>query len=218
VTAVFQLSAIEAALASLFPPGVAVAAERIGAAPTEALWPEERDAILGAVAPRLAEFAAGRVAARRCLAALGRAPMALPMGRDRSAVWPTGVYGAISHAAGIAVAVAGESGPLGIDIEEDVPLEADLWPVICSAEELSWMPADGRGGCVRRVFAAKEAVFKAQDPARRAMFGFEAFAVRIVETGFVARVQRPVGAFVVGEEITGRLAVTRGLVLAGVAR
>jgi 4'-phosphopantetheinyl transferase EntD len=217
MTAAFPLTAIEAALASLFPPDVAVAAERIGVGQEGGLWPAEQAAMLGAVASRRAEFAAGRRAARRCLVALGQPPVAVPMGQDRAAIWPEGLYGAISHAGGIAVAVLGGSGPLGVDVEEDVALEPALWPVICSPDELSALPGADTGRWVRRVFAAKEAVLKAQHPSQRAMFGFDAVDLRLTETDFTARFCQAVGGFALGQEVRGRLAYARGLTLAGAA-
>ncbi len=218
MTAPFRLGAVEAAVASLFPAGTAVAAEPIGADLEGTLWPEELAGIAGAVPKRRAEFAAGRIAARRCLAALGRAPQALPMAADRAAIWPNGIFGSISHASGIAVAVARVTGPLGIDIEADAAVEADLWPIICAADELSDLPELERGRWVRRVFAAKEALFKAQHPARRVMFGFDAVNLRLTAGGFAARFRLDVGAFTKGQMVEGRLALVDGMVLAGVAK
>lgn len=211
-----SLTAVEAALRSLFPPEVAVAAERTRAPDIAALWPEERQAIDGAVPHRLAEFAAGRTAARRVLAALGHPPVALPMGADRAALWPGGVSGAIAHDADLAVAVGRRGAPLGVDLEPDAPLEETLWPIICAPDELGLLRGDP-ARLVRRVFCAKEAVFKAQDPAHRALFGFEAVAVTLVEGGFNAQFRADVGCFRVGQVLTGRLTVVGSTVLAGVA-
>lgn len=218
MTAPFRLGAVEAAVASLFPAGTAVAAEPIGADLEGTLWPEELAGIAGAVPKRRAEFAAGRSAARRCLAALGRAPQALPVAADRAAIWPDGIFGSISHAGGIAIAVARVTGPVGIDIEADAAVKADLWPIICAADELSDLPELERGRWVRRVFAAKEALFKAQDPARRVMFGFDAVKLRLTDGGFAARFRLDVGAFTKGQVVEGRLALVDGMVLAGVAK
>ena len=218
MTATFRLGVVEAAVASLFPPGTAVAAEPVGADQTDALWPVELAGIAGAVAARRAEFAAGRIAARRCLAAMGHKPAGLPIANDRAAVWPNGVFGSITHGVGVAIAVAGDAGPLGIDIEEDAALGPDLWPIICAPDELSNLPEPERGRLVRRVFAAKEAIFKAQHPARRVMFGFDAVKLRLTEDGFAARFRLNVGGFVEGQVVQGRLALVQGMVLAGVAK
>lgn len=215
--AVVLPTAVEAALATLFAPGVAVAAERITTCGTLTLWPEERAAIAGAVPARQAEFAAGRTAARRCLAALGRDPAALPMCKDRAAVWPPGVFGSISHAQGLAVAVADLSGPIGIDLEVDADIEPDLWPLICEAGELARQPRNDPGRWVRHVFAAKEAVFKAQMPEERVMFGFGSVRITLEGNDFVARFLERQGGFAEGAEVRGKLICVEGMVLAGVS-
>lgn len=211
-----SVPAVERALKSLFPSEVAVAAERIGLHDLASLWPEERQAVANAVPRRQAEFAAGRTAARRVLASLGHEAAALPVGLDRAALWPEGLCGSIAHDAGHAIAVGRRGAPLGVDLEPDTPLEDALWPVICSPEELEMLKGD-TARLVRRVFCAKEAVFKAQPPAPRALFGFEAVAVTLAEDGFNAQFRADVGAFRFGQVLTGRLALVDGMVLAGVA-
>lgn len=209
-------AAVEAALRRIFPAGVAVAAEAIGAPDSASLWPEERAAIQGAVPNRLAEFAAGRMAARRVLAALDHPPAALPVAPDRAAIWPAGLSGAIAHDSALAVAVARRGSPLGVDLEPDAPIEPDLWLTLCQPDELSRLTAD-TGRQVRQLFCAKEAVFKAQPPGSRAMFGFDALAVTLVEGGFDAQFRQDVGVFRAGQVLSGRLARVEGRVLAGVA-
>jgi 4'-phosphopantetheinyl transferase EntD len=216
MTVAQRLGPIEASLASLFPQGVAVAAERIVPGRDSTLWPDELAAIAGAVPARRAEFAAGRTAARRCLAALGQSLTSLPISSDRAADWPRGVFGSISHAAGVAVAVAGMKTPLGVDLDVDAGLEADLWPVICPAGEMLELPDKDVGRHVRQIFAAKEAVFKAQMPTTRAMFGFEVVQVRLTDVGFVAKYVQDAGSFSAGTELRGRLAFVQGLIIAGV--
>lgn len=210
--------AVEAAVRSLFPASVAVAVKAIAAAGATGLWPEEAAAMVGAVPKRLAEFRAGRMAARRALGELGVADVALPVAADRAPVWPDGIMGSIAHAAEIAIAVASRTHVLGVDVEQDAPLGPDLWPVICLPEELDRMPPDRRGLLVRRVFAAKEAVFKAQAPDQRAMFGFDAVRITLAEAGFEAHFTAAVGAFRQGQVLQGRLVRIGGLILAGVAR
>lgn len=217
MTVALRLGTLEAALASLFPPGVAVAAERITPGRTGILWPEELAAVASAVPARQAEFAAGRTTARRCLSGLGLPAASLPIGSDRAAVWPAGVYGSISHAAGFAVAVAGVTSPLGVDLEVDAALEPDLWPIICAAGEIPGQPGMDTGRLVRQIFAAKEAVFKAQRPTTRAMFGFDAVQVRLTDAGFEARYMQDAGFIRAGTELWGRFARVQGLIIAGVA-
>jgi 4'-phosphopantetheinyl transferase EntD len=160
-------AAVGAVLRSLFPAGVAVAIEPIVPADARALWPAEHAAVADAVPARLAEFVAGRTAARRVLALLGQPSQALPMAPDRAAIWPKGISGSIAHAAGLAIAVARHGAPLGVDIEDDTAIAPDLWPILCGAAEMQRLRGD-TGKEVKRLFCAKEAVFKAQTPHSRA--------------------------------------------------
>lgn len=208
---------VEAALRSLFPGDVALAAERIVPASADSLWPVEHAAVASAVPGRLAEFVAGRTAARRVLSDLGLPPLALPMAPDRAAVWPKGVSGSIAHAAGFAVAVARHGAPVGVDIEADTALPPDHWPIICGPEELHRLGTNGTGRLVKHVFCAKEAVFKAQAPDRRALFGHDTIAVTLAESGFHAQFLTHAGPFRAGQIVPGRLALVAGMVLAGVA-
>src|SRR4051812_39625397 len=124
------------------------------------LYPIEADAVRGAVAGRVAEFAAGRVAARRALAALGVAPVALPVGARRMAEWPGGIVGSITHCAGLAAAVVGRTGDwwaLGIDAEPAVPLDDDVCDAVTTPAEQATL-ADPLDATV--VFCAKEAFYK----------------------------------------------------------
>ncbi|NHB77063.1 4'-phosphopantetheinyl transferase family protein [Rhodobacter calidifons] len=218
MTAAVRLGRIGQALAALFPAEVSVALCNLAAAEPAALWPEERKTLGAAVPRRVMEFAAGRQAARQALSALGVAPRALPVLPDRAPLWPEGIAGSISHAAGLAVAVVRRGAPLGVDVEEDQPLPPDLWPEIASAAERAALPAGETGLWLRRLFAAKEALFKAQAQGARAMFGFDAAHVTLAEAGFDAQFQQDAGAFRAGDVVRGRLALVEGLVLAGVTR
>lgn len=218
MTSALRLDRVEASLAAMFPPGVAVSVIDLASADPGALWPQESAAIIGAVRHRCAEFAAGRQAFRRALAALGHPPVALPMGPDRAPIWPEGLSGSIAHAGGIAVAALRQGPPLGVDVEDDAPLPPDLWPVILQQDERDRLPPGDTGRWVRQVFAAKEAIFKAQAPAKRALFGFDAVAVTLVNGGFDATFRVSAGDYARGDKVHGRLALIEGLVLAGVAR
>jgi 4'-phosphopantetheinyl transferase EntD len=218
MTGALGLTQVRTALATLFPPEVAIAVCEVAAADPGSLWPVERDAIAGAVPHRLAEFAAGRAAARAALVALGEPPTALPMGTDRAPVWPEAISGSIAHAAGIAIAVARRGAPLGVDVEEDAPLPPDLWPVITTPAERESLPEGDTGRLITRVFVAKEALFKAQASDTRAMFGFDVVHLTLAKTGFDAKFVSNAGAFRPGDIIRGRLTTAEGLILAGVAR
>jgi 4'-phosphopantetheinyl transferase EntD len=110
------------------------------------------------------EFAAGRACARQALAALGLPPVALPVAGDRSAIWPPGTCGSITHAGEWAAAAAGPAARLaglGIDLEDCAPLDGDLVVRLCRPEELA-RPPSGLPPALwsRTVFSAKESVYK----------------------------------------------------------
>lgn len=172
-----EAGGLAAEIRTLLPPGCAVA-EADPRAPATGLWSEEEHAITRAVEKRRREFAAGRRAVRAALAELGLAPCAVPMGPDRAPIWPQGLTGSISHTDTDCVAVVAPLTAvraIGIDIEPALPLDEDLWPEICTARELAWLatqPTAERGFAARRIFAAKEAFYKAQYPLTGALLDF----------------------------------------------
>lgn len=138
------------------------------------LTASEAASVARAVPARRQEFAAGRLAVRRARAGLGLPSddlaEGLPAGPDRLPLWPDGMTGSISHAAGLAVAaVARPPVRLGIDLEEDKPLDPGLVEEIC-------LPAEGAMPPIR-VFSAKEAIFKAEYPRTRVLHGFHGIEV-----------------------------------------
>lgn len=184
---------------------------RVDSANPASLFPVEADAIRNAVPARVLEFAAGRAAARL---ALGR-PEPIPMGPDRAPVWPGGWAGSISHAAGWAVAIARQGGRLvGVDMEPDEDLPADILREVLVPVEIGRFGSDLR--VARRIFAIKEAVYKAQYPVARDVFDFQTLEVSLSENRFFATFRRDVGPFRQGEGIAGVWASGGGLILAGV--
>lgn len=175
-----------------------------------------------ALPARRAEFAAGRAAARAALAALGLPPGAIPMGPDRAPVWPRGVAGSITHAGGIALAVAARTSAfvaLGLDAEPDDPLPEDAAAEILRPEErAACAAAPDPGRAARLVFAAKEAAYKAQHPLSRRLIGFAALSVALGPgPRLAAEFTEPVPPFAPGDRIRGASARGAGLVLAGFA-
>ncbi|MDM4722394.1 4'-phosphopantetheinyl transferase superfamily protein [Micromonospora sp. WMMA1363] len=152
----------------LLPPAVAVAVA--GTADwTGELLPAEL-ACLGerAVESRRRDFTAGRVCARRALAALGVPPVAVPSATDRAPVWPAGIVGAITHTRGYCAAAAARSGEIravGLDAEQHKELAPGVRRLIClPAEEaiLAQLPAGTSWPAV--IFSAKETVYKIWHP------------------------------------------------------
>lgn len=157
---------------------------RIHAAEWEILGP-------GAVPKRRSEFARGRGAAHRALEALGRSGEPVLAGANREPLWPNGVVGSISHAAGFGVAIvagADRTDGVGVDIEKlgDV---SELEDQVLRPEERAWigdLEVDQQPRAVLAIFSAKEAIFKAFFPRCRVLFGFETASLTPISTGYVA--------------------------------
>ncbi|SCG43512.1 4'-phosphopantetheinyl transferase family protein [Micromonospora inositola] len=133
------------------------------------LHPTELACLSGRAVPgRRRDFTAGRVCARRALAALGLPAAPVPAAPDRSPVWPAGVVGAITHTDGYCAAAAARSGEIrsvGMDAERHRELNPGVRRMICLPEEeaeLAGMPAGVSWPAV--VFSAKETVYKLWHP------------------------------------------------------
>jgi len=176
-------------------PACVVVIETAEACGVEALPPDEASCVANAVAKRRAEFATGRVCARRALAALGVEGWPLLPDAQRVPVWPPGVVGSITHARGYTAAAAarrGEVAGLGLDVEVASPLAPDLVDRICLAAELRRQAALPRLSGLdwpKLHFSAKEAAFKGYYPLARRMLGFHDMELEIdaAASAFVAR-------------------------------
>ena len=205
-----RLARLGAQAAALFPRTVVVGA----AAPCDpaTLHPDERAAIARAVPARQREFAGGRAAARIAQHHLGRVPGPVPMGPDRAPVWPAGLRGTITHAAGLclaAVSAAPGIAALGLDLEEDVPLPPEVMAEVLGPDETGLPP--------RLVFSAKETVFKALYPTVGAVFGFDAVRIRLSGGGFSAETLVALGPLPAGLRLSGRVWRGEGLILTALA-
>jgi 4'-phosphopantetheinyl transferase EntD len=208
--AVPDLNALSDALRGVLGPGfgVGVTDPRVASDP---LWDEERPAIARAVPKRILEFTAGRTAARAAMADIGLAPAAIPMGHDRAPIWPDGIIGSIAHcdtACIAAVAHTSTAQSVGLDIEEATPLTTDLWDTVCTPSELAWLatqPEDQQSLLVKRIFVAKEAVYKAQYPFTKRMIGFKDVEVALSNASFIAHLNE--------ETAKGQMITTPNLIL-----
>lgn len=179
---------------------------------TAPLWPGE--ALAAAVPKRLAEFTAGRSAARRAMAQLGLPPAAVPMQADRSPLWPATVTGSISHCASACIAAmahARDYAGLGLDLEPLQPLTADLWPLVLTPPELARLPQEQPGLMALQIFCAKEAAYKAQYALTGQLFDFQTLEVEVQGQNFVARFQHAVGRFGLGACLGGVLRQAAGI-------
>jgi len=189
-------------LSALVGPDVAIASSEVGS--EDGLLAPEHDAIAKAIPKRRAEFAAGRRAARRALASAGRASTAIPMGKDRAPIWPTGMVGSITHDNGLALACAAPVNSitrLGIDLAEASAFPDHLRDrILCSKAEKTVSGQDAR-----LIFSAKEAVFKAFYPDVGGYFGFEAVEITpdIAAERFKVRLLRDLGRVESGTSFNG---------------
>lgn len=195
----------EATLRAMLPRTVGVGMVRAG--PHPLLLGED----ICAVPSRLAEYAGGRAAARMAMAAIGLPSVAIPMAKDRAPVWPEGIAGSISHSGGICLAAAAWGGMLGIDLEQDHPMDKDIADIVLLPEERAAIGPEL--GLATVIFSAKEAVYKAQYPLTRTLFGFETLAVTLDRDNFTARFCKAVGCFAEGALVQGRYARVGGQVL-----
>ncbi|WP_203990774.1 4'-phosphopantetheinyl transferase family protein [Micromonospora lutea] len=206
----------------LLPPAVAVAV----AGPDDWSGPlhAAEAACIGdrAVDSRRRDFTAGRVCARRAMAALGLPPVAVPAAPDRSPVWPAGTVGTITHTHGYcaaAVARSDEIRAVGMDAEQHRELSAGVRRLIClpdEHEQIARLPTGVSWPAV--IFSAKETVYKVWHPVVGSWLDFHDALVRLdPDTGtFTARISpaRVTDASVDDPPalITGRFAVEADLV------
>lgn len=154
-------------LRSLFPPGVAGA--ELGSAGDPSLLFADEVRYLGQAAPkRIQEFAVGRLCARRALAEFGFTSCPLLVNSDRRPQWPDAVVGSISHTAGMCGAVVASQRQfrgIGLDMEIVDWVTQEIWPYICTPEELAGLSVlhePKRNRYAALIFSAKESLYKCQ--------------------------------------------------------
>lgn len=173
-----EAQSIKNAVKGLLGPGFAVACREPRLVDRH-LFREERAYAAQAVAKRRAEFGTARVCAREALAELGIAPVPLVPRVDRSPTWPRGVTGSISHMPGwcvAAVTARPDVAGVGLDLEQDTPLEPDLEALVCTPGErriLGELGDGRRGPAAKLIFSAKEALYKCQYPATGLVLDFQ---------------------------------------------
>ena len=221
---IFAEDTVEAMARDLFPEDVAVGFAFPWGAP-EGLLPGEASGLVRPTEKRLAEFAAGRRAAHQAMERLGVPVRAVAHGPDRAPVWPRALVGGISHTDTHCLAVVAQEAhyvSLGLDLEDDKDLPADLIEVVCTSAERGWLsvqPDDLRGRLARLIFSAKECAYKAQFKMTRQLIGFEAFEITPdLETGqFEATFTQDVLPFTRGACLHGQFAFGGGVILTGMA-
>ncbi|TSP11286.1 4'-phosphopantetheinyl transferase superfamily protein [Cupriavidus campinensis] len=149
------------------------------------------DVLLTATPRRQGHFRAGRYCARVALVRAGAAEHVVTMGEDRLPVWPDGWIGSISHADGMAVALAARASTtagLGVDAEQWLTSAraADIAHLVATPQEIDLLAA--RAGtsieaAVTVLFSAKEALYKALYPTVRQFFDFTAATLTDASAG-----------------------------------
>ncbi len=185
------------------------------------LWPAEEALITRAVPKRRREFAMGRHCARQALAALGVLAFPLVHAESREPIWPPGIVGSLSHTAGlVAVAVAKQSAyaSLGIDVEPEEGLSAEIEEKIATAEERAWLdqfPDGERGVMARVIFSAKECFYKCQHSVSQTFMGFQDASTTFDNDRFVVTFRKDVPPFRAGVTLAGRWTRRDGFILTG---
>ena len=162
------------------------------------LFAIESAVVAQAVNKRRREFKAGRVLAREAMAELGLPAQPIPASDHGAPIWPRGVVGSISHTDRWCVAVVARSTKvqaLGVDVEDNRPLDRSLLRMICTEAErrrLSCKPDAVALMEAKRIFSVKEAVFKALSPFLNLRFiGVEAITISFDRMSWTATPEDP---------------------------
>jgi 4'-phosphopantetheinyl transferase EntD len=183
------------------------------------LAPEERMLATGVADSRRRELATGRGLARAALAELGFRDHVLLPDPERVPRWPEGMVGSLAHTRQLCALALGRRDRIravGLDLEDDAPLESTLFGEVLTRAELvavSRRPSADRGRLARLLFSAKECVHKAQYPEARVPLEFGDVEIELdLDHGrFVARSARALGRLArAGESLVGRCARAGG--------
>jgi 4'-phosphopantetheinyl transferase EntD len=214
------------ALAGLFPPGV-VGAELRSIGDPSLSFPDDAQHLRRAARKRIHEFAAGRICARRALAAFGFVGYPLSMNSDRRPKWPAAVVGSITHTIGICGAVVAEQTrfrAIGLDMEIVGRVTPEIWPYICTSEETAWLTAlrePEQSRCAALIFSAKESFYKCQYGVTGQWLEFDDVTLDLLSPGasagrFALRPRRKI-ALLEHDPLMGCFEFRGSLVVTGVA-
>ncbi len=220
-------SILSESLAALFPPGAVVAEMRAPGDTTQLLTEEAACLGAGVVPSRAAEFAAGRLCARRALAEFGVHDFPLKVLQDRRPLWPPNWVGSITHTSGMCAAVVAQRSRLlsvGIDCELLGAVNREVWRIIFVAPEVAWLhslaPAE-RSCAATMLFSAKEAFYKCQSGLSTGPMNFHDAHIEAewgaIAGEFLVRPTREWHPALQARRITGRYLMHEGFVSTGVA-
>ena len=184
-------SALAAVMASLQRPHVLVDHRLIAPGDEQALCPGEAEFFQTSVLQVRRQSGAARMVARRLLRDFGLQEVPLPRSASGAPVWPPGVVGSLAHDASVAVAAVARRdhvAGLGIDVEPDEPLPANLLDLVTTPEERRRHHLSLRQG--RLLFSIKEAVYKALCGIDGVLLGFHDIEIELGRAEGCATVSR----------------------------
>jgi 4'-phosphopantetheinyl transferase EntD len=135
------------------------------------------------------DYVCGRQAARDALNLLSAPVTRVERGSAGQPIWPSGFVGSISHAAGLGIAAASSSSiyeTIGIDMEVQKSVTADIWPHFMHADELrfiSRLEKRMQSRFASICFSAKESFFKLQYPCCRSWLEFADLTISSTDDG-----------------------------------
>lgn len=165
-------------IATLAVPGLLIGHRAIALGDENALIDEEAASITSSIPQVRRASGAARIVARELLAQLGHTHARVPKDTSGAPVWPAGIVGSMAHDDRIAVAAIGRQrdfGAIGIDVEPNAPLPADMLELVATPEERRNVADDPLRG--RLIYAVKEAVYKAAYPLDGAFLEFHDITV-----------------------------------------
>lgn len=161
--------------------------------PEEAAFMSKRS-----VKSRRRSYVMGRVAAHHALAVLGEDSGPIGRGELGEPLWPRGVAGSITHAAGQVVAAAArltDCAGIGVDLEDSGRFFPQLIEHIAfgrEAERLLALDGNAQRRATIELFAAKEAIYKAFFTRVGEFFGFASAEIQPVAADeYEGRLVRP---------------------------
>jgi 4'-phosphopantetheinyl transferase EntD len=166
--------ALAAALESLAPSGVLTGHRIIAPGDEGALVDGEACAFKQSASRVRRQSGAARIVARELLLAAGFGARPIPRTSSGPPDWPSGIVGSLAHDDEIAVAAiarADRYAGIGIDVEPALPLPLELVERVATLAERRRYAA--RVLESRILFAAKEAIYKAQYPRDGAFLDFQ---------------------------------------------
>jgi len=139
------------------------------------------DEIKRSVNKRQAEFLAGRLCAISAIHEIDSSVLDIPIGHNRSPIFPKHIVASITHSEGIALCMAARKSKvelLGVDIEKIIPKKTarEIESSIINLKEkqlLNGLELDFETA-LTLVFSAKESLFKALHPYVQKYFDFSA--------------------------------------------